>query len=355
MHPSTAAKLERDGGFLVNGQLSSFIASGVLYALLFAIGGWGLNLQFGTSGIINFGYIMFEAIGGYVVALFTLGRNGLNQGQQQAIFSVSLPFPVPILLAVVIGALFSAVIGTIVLRRVRRDQQAIAILAMSLAALYFVNADPGFLNGSVGLALIRQPFIGSGVASPGYEWAFVGGVAVLTVAAWIVIRAATESPFGRALRALRDNESGAEALGYGAFSLQLRAFIIGGALASLVGGIYAYFITTWSPSAWGYAETFYFFTVIIIGGMSNLGGVVVGAIIVVGMQQGFDYLPNIGTSELGVALQTICASALTVAFLALRPKGLLPERRHRVYGPKALSTPVSEALGDLVEVGTRAD
>lgn len=323
----------------MSGQLSDFIASGVLYALLFVIGGWGLNLQFDTAGIINFGYIMFEAIGAYTVALFSLGRSGLAQGQQQAAFAFSLPFPVPIILAVVVGAAFSAVVGIVVLRRVRQDQQAIVLLAMTLAALYFVQADPGFLNGSLGLALIPDPFIGSNVASAGYEWAFVGAVAVLTILCWLLVRATTESPFGRALRALRDNEGGAQALGYGAFWLQLRAFVLGGALAALVGGIFAYFVTTWSPASWGYAETFYFFTVVIVGGTSNLGGIVVGAAIVVGLQQGFEYLPNIGSSELGVALQTICASAITVVFLALRPKGILPERRHRVYGPRFAPDP----------------
>jgi len=322
----------------VNGQTSDFIATGVLYALLFVIGSWGLNLQFDTAGIINFGYIMFEAVGAYTVAIFSLGKTGLSQGQQQAFVAFSLPFPLPIIVAVVVGAAFSAVIGAIVLRRVRQDQQAIVLLGMTLAALYFVEADPGFLNGSLGLSLIPEPFIGSNSASPGYEWAFVGGVAVLTVVCWLLVRATTESPFGRALRALRDNESGAEALGYGAFSLQLRAFVLGGALAALVGGIFAYFITTWAPASWGYAETFYFFTVVIVGGTSNLGGIVIGAMVVVGLQQGFEYLPDIGNSELGVALQTICASALMVAFLALRPRGILPERRHRVYEPDVRST-----------------
>ncbi|MHB1986800.1 MAG: branched-chain amino acid ABC transporter permease [Acidimicrobiales bacterium] len=321
----------------MNGQMSIYIATGVLYSLLFIMGGWGLNLQFGTAGIINFGYILFEAIGGYAVALFTLGPSGLTAGQQHAFFSRALPFPLPIILAVVVGATLAAVIGSVVLRRVRRDQQAIVMLAMSLAALYLVNADVGFLNGSIGLALIPQPFIGNNVASAGYAWAFVGGVAMLTLVAWLLMRATTESPFGRALRALRDNEAGAEALGYSPFSLQLRAFVIGGATASLVGGIFAYFLSVWSPSAWGYAETFYFFAVVIIGGMSNLGGVVLGALIIVGMQQGFEYLPNIGTSELGVALQTICASAIMVGFLALRPKGILPERRHRIYEDSRVS------------------
>lgn len=315
----------------MNSELSIYIATGILYAFLFIIGGWGLNLQFGTSGIINFGYILFEAVGGYTVALFTLGPGGLTAGQQQAIFAVALPFPIPLLLAVLIGAAVAAVTGFVVLRRVRRDQQAIVMLAMSLAALYFVNADPGFLNGTIGLALIPQPFIGSNVASAAYIWGFVAVVALLTGVVWLIMRATTESPFGRALRALRDNEGGAEALGYSAFGLQLRAFVIGGATASLVGGLFAYFLTIWSPSAWGYPETFYFFAVVIIGGMSNLGGVALGALIIVGMQQGFEYLPNIGTSELGVALQTICASVLMVGFLALRPKGILPERFHRIY------------------------
>jgi branched-chain amino acid transport system permease protein len=355
----------------MSGQLSIYVATGVLYALLFMIGGWGLNLQFATAGIINFGFILFEAIGGYVVGLFTLGPAGLTAGQQHAFFSHALPFPLPIILAVVVGAVFAAIIGTLVLRRVRRDQQAIVLLALSLAALYFVTADTGFLNGSIGLALIPQPFIGSNVASAGYVWAFVGGVAVLTVACWLVMRATTESPFGRALRALRDNETAAEALGYNTFSLQLRAFTIGGAAGALVGGIFAYFLTIWSPSAWGFAETFYFFTVVIVGGMSNLGGVVIGAIVVVGMQQAFAYLPNMGTSDLGIALQTIFASALTVAFLAIRPRGILPERLHRVYlpGSEAAARPsdaapdrtrrraseAKRAMAEISEVDTSAE
>lgn len=323
----------------MSGQMSSLFAVDVLYVLLFMIGGWGLNLQFGTTGIINFGYILFEGIGGYTVALFTLGPQGLVAGQQQAAFSVALPFPIPLILAVVVGGLFAALVGVVVLRRVRRDQQAIVLLVLSLMALYFVTADPNFLNGSIGFALIPQPIIGSAVASATYEWVVVGVVGVLTLIIWGLVRAATESPFGRVLRAQRDNEASAEALGYNTFALQLRAFIFGGATAALVGGIFAYTLTVWSPAAWGYGETFYFFMVVIVGGIGNLGGVVVGAIVVIGLQQGFAFMPNVGSSELGVVLQTICASIVTVGFLALRPKGLFPERRHRVY---SLGSVISE-------------
>ncbi|MDA8354850.1 MAG: branched-chain amino acid ABC transporter permease [Actinomycetota bacterium] len=329
----------------MNGQVSEFIASGVLYVFLYVIAGWGLNLQFGTAGIINFGYIMCEALGAYTVALFAIGRYRLAEGEQHALFALSLPFPIPVLLSLVVGGVFSGVIGVIVLRRVRQDQQAVVLLAITLAAVYFVQADPGFLNGAAGISLIPQPVIGSKVATPGYEWAFVAAVAAVTLACWWLIRATTESPFGRALRALRDHEGGAEALGYGAFKLQLKAFVIGGVLASLAGGILAYFVTTWSPAAWGYTETFWFFAVVIVGGTSNLEGVVVGALIIVGLQQAFEYLPTIGASELGVALQTICAAVLTVGFLALRPKGILPERRHKVYEPSA---PLFESGRELV-------
>lgn len=331
----------------MNGQVSEFIASGVLYFFLYAIAGWGLNLQFGTAGIINFGYIMCEAVGAYTVALFALGRQRLAEGQQHAVFALSLPFPLPILLAVAVGAVFSAVIGMIVLRRVRQDQQAVVLLAITLAAVYFVQADPGFLNGAAGISLIPQPVIGSNVATPGYEWAFVAAVAVVAAFSWWLVRATTESPFGRALRALRDHEGGAEALGYGAFGLQLRAFVLGGVLASLAGGILAYFVTTWSPAAWGYTETFWFFAVVIVGGTSSLEGIIVGAMIIVGLQQTFEYLPTIGASELGVALQTICAAVLTIGFLALRPKGILPERRHPVYEPSPL--PLTEPQPTLVD------
>jgi branched-chain amino acid transport system permease protein len=315
----------------MSAAFSVYLVTVALYILLYIIGGWGLNLQFGSAGILNFGYIIFVAIGAYAVALLTIGQAGLNAGSQRAFMAVSLPFPLPLIIAALAGTAASAVVGAVVLRRVRRDYQAMVLFVLTLVCFYVVTAIPGLLNGPAGLALIPQPLAPSSAPGAGYEWLFVAVVAVLTLLCWLAIRAVTESPYGRALRAMRERDDAAEALGYNVFWLRFTAFCGGGTLAALTGAIWAYFLTTWGPPAWGYQETFWFFTVVIVGGVGNLGGICIGSVIVVGLLQAFQYLPGVDTSTFGVVLPTILLSLAMIAFLWMRPRGIFPERLHRIY------------------------
>jgi branched-chain amino acid transport system permease protein len=220
----------------VGSGFEQFISTALLYVLIYTIASWGLNIQFGSAGIINFGFIVFQSIGAYTVAIFTLGHSGLVEGAQTAFVAFSLPFPLPILIAILVGAAASAVVGFVVLRRVKSDQQAVVLFVLALIAVAIVDAIPGFLNGPTGLALIPQPLAPS--ASPGaaYDWAFLGVTAAVTVVCWLFVRALHESPYGRALRALRENDAAAEALGYNLFSLRMSAFCVGGGLAAQTGG-----------------------------------------------------------------------------------------------------------------------
>ena len=217
----------------MSSAFEAYLTTALLYVLLYTIASWGLNLQFGAAGIINFGFIVFQAIGVYTVAIFSIGHSGLVAGSQTAFAAFSLPFPIPLVLAVAAGAAGSAVVGVVVLRRVKRDYQAVVLFVLALIALYVVDAIPGFLNGSAGLALIPQPLAPSAAPGPGYDWAFLGGVAVLAILCWAFVRALHESPYGRALRAMRENDAAAEALGYNLFSLRMTAFCVGGGLAVL--------------------------------------------------------------------------------------------------------------------------
>ena len=96
---------------------------------------------------------------------------------------------------------------------------------------------------------------------------------------WLV-RRITESPYGRSLRAMRDNDMVADSLGKNLLSLRTAMLVTGGAIAGLSGGILVSYITTWSPAAWGYAETVVLFAAVIIGGAGNHLGAVLGAILV---------------------------------------------------------------------------
>ena len=84
--------------------------------------------------------------------------------------------------------------------------------------------------------------------------------------------------------------------------------------------------------------------------MGNLGGIFVGSLVVVGLQQAFQYIPSVGSSEVGVALQVGLAALLTIVFLWLRPQGILPERLHRIYGRPPGATDVASAPTEEPEV-----
>ena len=140
----------------------------------------------------------------------------------------------------------------------------------------------------------------------------------------------TESPYGRSLRAMRDNDIVADSLGKNLLSLRAAMLVLGGTLAGLSGAILVGFINLWAPSAWGYAETIVLFAAVIIGGAGSHRGAVLGAILVpVGFEEATRYIPQFGPPGLVDDLQWVAIGLLIVVFLWFRPQGMLPERRRR--------------------------
>jgi branched-chain amino acid transport system permease protein len=113
----------------------------------------------------------------------------------------------------------------------------------------------------------------------------------------------------------------------------MKVYVTGGAMAALSGAVLIQFIGAWAPGSWDTAETFLYFTAVIIGGSGNNFGVMVGAFLVLGLfQEVLRYLPSFSYTGLTEAIQFISLALLILAFLWWRPGGLLPERKRR-YGP----------------------
>ncbi len=104
----------------------------LIYLGIDAMACLGLNLQFGVTGLVNFGFILFQAAGAYTAAVLTLGPSSANGGYQQYIGGANVPFPLPILAAALVGGVLSLLVGFVGLRRLRTDYQAITLLAVSL-------------------------------------------------------------------------------------------------------------------------------------------------------------------------------------------------------------------------------
>jgi ABC-type branched-subunit amino acid transport system ATPase component/ABC-type branched-subunit amino acid transport system permease subunit len=299
---------------------------------------WGLNLEFGVAGVVNFAYIVLVAAGAYFYAVLTLGSPAASGGFQAYIIGLKLP----VVLAIVIAALACGVLGCIIgvtgLKRLRADYQAMVMLVISILATTVVGADTGLFNGDAGLALIPNPLASVSPAQRG--WYYVAVVAAVCVAGYLALRRFTTGPLGRVLRAVREDEEAATAVGKNVVALRLVVQAVGGVYAGLSGALLAGFIGGWSPSSWEYVETLALLTAIIVGGLGNDAGVVLGTIIVpVLILQGVQYLPQIASApQLTEDLGWIILGVLTIVFVFTRPQGLIPERRPR-YGPGRVGHP----------------
>jgi branched-chain amino acid transport system permease protein len=295
---------------------------------------WGLNLQYGVAGISNFAFIIFQAVGAYAAAMLTIGPPAPG-GFQQYIGGAHLPFPLPIIGAGIAGGLLSVVVGLIGMRRLRSDYQAMVMLVVSLMATYIAINATGLVNGPAGLSLIPKPLAKQlNLPLLRYQWFYVGLTAVFCLLTYWFVRRITGSPLGRAMRAVRDNEDAAAALGKNVFGLRMAAFVIGGVIAGVSGGVFVEFLGAWSPGAWLYPETFVFFTAILVGGAGNDLGVAIGALLVpIGFLESTRFLPNIGHPGFVEALQWIAVGVLALVFLWFWPRGVVPERKRRFPRP----------------------
>jgi ABC-type branched-subunit amino acid transport system permease subunit len=317
-----------------------YIATLVIYFGVDLLSGISLNLQFGYAGVVNFGYIVFQAAGAYACAVVVLGPSGGVASFQQYVFGSRLPFPVDLLVAAAAGALLSLVVGLFSLRRMRRDYQAAVLLIVSLIAIQVVSADVPLFNGANGLTGVAWPLGQILGASPvGDPWIYAAWVLLVCAVVFGAVYWLSKSPWGRSLRAMRDNEAAASAMGLNITALRLQVFVLGGAIAGLSGGLLVEYIGAWSPGAWGYAETFVIFTAIFVGGVGNYRGVIIGVLLVpVIFLELPRFLPAVGYPGLIDSLQWVTIGLAWMLCLLFRPRGILPEKRLRVRRPPTAPT-----------------
>jgi branched-chain amino acid transport system permease protein len=266
-----------------------------------------------------------------------------NGGFQTYVLGLNLPFPFPWIGATIVGALLAPPIGLVVLRRLRSDYQAIAMLVLSvIASLVITNTTP-FLGGAAGLSLVPQPLLDRFNPYSTYLWVYAAATVVLAAIIFVVVQRIINSPYGRSLRAMRENELAANALGKNAVALKMTVFVVGGAIAALSGAVLVGFITTWAPSTWLYPETLILFAAVIVGGRGNNYGAVLGALLVpVGFEEATRYLPQFGPPGLIPAIEWVCIGGLILGFLWFRPRGVIPERR-RVFPAATPAITVEDA------------
>ena len=289
-------------------MIAYLITIATLVALASLVG-LGLNLQWGLAGLANFGIAGFYAVGAYTVALS----------------------PVPGVPALGLAMLACLGLGALLaLLTARLEAEYLAIITIGFAEVVrLVSLNEGWLtNGALGLADVPSPV---GFLPAGWQpLAFLGFALGMLLASFAVLEVLARSPFGRALRAVRDDDVVAATLGKDVGGLRVRAFALGGAVIGLAGGLHAQFLSYIDPSQFTSIVTAYAFMAVIAGGRgSNLGLILgAGSIFLLLESTRFlkDVIPLLDGTRLA-ALRLMLVGAGIVLLLILRPDGLMAEPR----------------------------
>lgn len=284
------------------------VATVVLIYVLLAI---GLNLQYGETGLINFGHVAFFALGAYTSALLALR---------------GWPLPLSFLAAAAVAALAAVPLGLAALR-LSEDYLAIVTLGFSETVRLVIQQEEWLTRGVQGLPGI--PGLYTGLSGGARAWAIFLTLLALTAAAALAVSLLQRSPFGRMLRAIRDNEAAVLALGKDPAGFKIRVFMVGAALAGLAGAFYAHFITFITPEQFIPLVTFYVWMSIILGGIGSLRGALVGTALLVFFLEGSrfirDLLPGIAEVQMANVRLALIGLAL-VLFVLYRPQGMFGKR-----------------------------
>lgn len=309
--------------------MSYYVYTLFFFFFVYFILAMGLNIQFGETGILNFAYIGFVAIGAYVTGATSLPASdtGIGTGQHY-VLGLNLPFPFNLLMGGIISSLLAVVISFIALRRLRTDYLAMVLISLSLVLYDICNNFVPLFNGPDGLYNVPEPMSGVfHLNSNQFVGFFAAVTGVLAFILWLFMKTIMNSPLGRTFRAIRDDSGVASALGKNIFKYQVTSMIIGAFFAGIGGGLIIQFGGSFNTSAWLPGETFVVFAVIIVGGVGNNLGLLIGSLLVETLLVHLPaFLPDIpGHTGLIQYIDAMLIGVLLMVMLWFRPQGMVPE------------------------------
>ncbi|MFI5012084.1 MAG: branched-chain amino acid ABC transporter permease [Hyphomicrobiales bacterium] len=300
------------------GYASFFLATALSYSIICL----GLNLQWGQTGLFNVGVAGFVAVGAYASAILTTPPTDAHLG------GYDLPIALGWFGAMLAAGFASALLGAITLR-LRADYLAITTFGIAVAIhLVALNAQK-VTGGPFGIGFIPRPFGPLAETPLLFNLCNLGLIAAVVLILYVALERLVRSPWGRVLRAIREDERAATSLGKSARSYRLQAFALGGAVMGLGGAVQGHFIGFIAPDNYLPGLTFQVWTMLIIGGSGNNRGAVLGGILIwaiwsaSGMAIGALFPP--AEQARAAALQIVAIGVMLSATLLMRPRGLLGE------------------------------
>lgn len=303
--------------------LVSYLAFFLTMAGIMAILALGLNLQWGYTGLFNGGVVAFFGAGAYG----TMILGGRPEPGQFGGFE--LPFLVAFAGGILLAALLAWVVGLLTLR-LRHDYLAIATFGVAVALEAVARNAQWLTGGARGLRGFPRPLEEAVGDTFLYGLVFLGMVLAVLAAVWWGLARLVDSPFGRALRAIREDEVAARALGKNPARLRLVSLVIGSAVMGAAGGLYVAYTAFVSPQDLAPILTFQVWAMLIVGGAGNNRGAVLGAVLIWAAWTGSGFalsrLVPAGMQLNAGSIQFILIGLVIVGMLLWRPQGLMPER-----------------------------
>ena len=332
------------------GYFGNFWVRVMAMALLYVMLALGLNIVVGFAGLLDLGYVAFYAVGAYAYALLSSPHLSDNFEWIQAIFPDGLHTPIWLILPIGAGiaAIFGILLGAPVLK-LRGDYLAIVTLGFGEIVRIFLNnlnAPLNFTNGPQGIGTIDPVTIfGVKLSRPlevfGYEFQSVMLYYYLFLLLTIVIITVSvrleDSRMGRAWMAIREDEIAAKAMGVNTRNVKLLAFSMGASFGGVSGAMFAAFQGFISPESFILMESIVIVSMVVLGGMGHIPGVVLGAILLYAIPEalriwakptqeflfGHEYVAP-------EALRMLLFGSAMVLIMLYRPHGLWPVPKHGV-------------------------
>ncbi len=293
-----------------------------IVVLVLGVATLGLNLQWGTTGLFNAGVVGFYGVGGYTQAILTA------PGRPELLGNFGLPWLVGVAGAMAASAIAAVIVG-IATVRLRGDYLAIATFGIAVALQLVALNWERLTGGSLGLTSVPRPLASAFEGSLGYNLFYLCLMLVIAGTVYVALERIVRSPWGRVLKAVREDETAAVALGKDARLFRLEAFVLGATIIGLAGALYVSFIGFVSPFDFVPIITFQIWTMLIVGGSGNNKGALLGVLIVWGLWTASGTLvsklvpPAFQTQ--GGAVQAILIGLVLVMTLLFRPRGLIGE------------------------------
>jgi branched-chain amino acid transport system permease protein len=297
--------------------MENYLIAMATFACFYALMALGLNLVWGMTGMINLGLVGFFAFGAYVSALATK-RGGA-------------PMVLGIAGALVLTAAAGAVMA-LVTARLRGDYLAIITLGFSEVVRITASNEIWLTNGTDGISGIPGPWRGR-VTPEAFNLIYLVVAAAAVAVVLAVLQRVRYSPYGRVLRAIRDDDQVTAVAGKHVLRFKVEAFAVSAGILGLAGALWGHYTSFIAPDVFVPLITIYVVLALTAGGTGNNWGALVGAFLVVFFMEGTRFatgwLPSLKPVQIA-AVRELSIGASLLVVLRFRPAGLLPERILRV-------------------------